>query len=94
MVDLIDTAMMRVYDYPINGRLYFGILSKYYLNAFKYTEEELLTEYHLERSTFYDRKREAVLLLGVALWGFAIPEVQRLFGDYKGQFELPSPIPD
>ena len=73
MIDLIDKAMSKVYDYYNNGRLYHEILSKSYLTAFRYTESELLEILNLERSTFYDRKKEAVMLLGIALWGYAIP---------------------
>ena len=76
LVDLIDDAMLRVLDYPVNGKLYFEILSKSYMTAFHYSETELLEIFNLERSTFYDRKREAVMLLGVALWGYAIPELK------------------
>ena len=79
MIDLINTAMSRVYEYPDNGKLYFEILSKSYMSNFKYSELDLLEILSLERSTFYDRKREATLLLGVALWGFAIPEVKLTF---------------
>lgn len=42
MVDLIDTAMAKIYDYHNNGRLYHEIISKSYLTAFRYTESELL----------------------------------------------------
>lgn len=42
MIDLIDKAMSKVYDYYNNGRLYHEILSKSYLTAFRYTESELL----------------------------------------------------
>ena len=42
MVDLIDMAMGKIYDYPNNGNLYHEILSKSYLTAFRYTERELL----------------------------------------------------
>lgn len=73
MIDLIDKAMSKVYDYYNNGQLYHEILSKSYLTAFRYTESELLEILNLERSTFYDRKKEAVMLLGIALWGYAIP---------------------
>jgi len=79
LVDLIDTAMLRVRDYPDNGKLYFDILSKSYMTALKYTELDLLEVFNLERSIFYERKREAAILLGIALWGFAIPELQNLF---------------
>lgn len=61
MIDLIDKATSKVYDYYNNGRLYHEILSKSYLSAFRYTESELLEILNLERSTFYDRKKEAVI---------------------------------
>lgn len=38
------------------------------------TERELLELLNMERSTFYDRKKEAIMLLGVSLWGYAIPQ--------------------
>jgi hypothetical protein len=76
MVDLIDAAMLRVYDFPCHGKLYFEILSKSYMTVFRYTEAELLEIFSLERSTFYDRKREATLLLGIALWGYTISELK------------------
>lgn len=82
MIDLIDKAMTRVYDYHNNGRLYHEILSKCYLTAFRYTESEILELLNLERSTFYDRKKEAILLLGISLWGYAIPM-------FKGYFSVP-----
>lgn len=79
MVDLIDTAMGKIYDYYNNGKLYHEILSKSYLTAFRYTESELLELLNLERSTFYDRKKEAVMLLGICLWGYAIPYFKGIF---------------
>ena len=92
MVDLIDTAMAKIYDYHNNGRLYHEIISKSYLTAFRYTESELLDLLNMERSTFYDRKREAILLLGVSLWGYAIPCFKGIF-NMKGADES-SDIPN
>ena len=82
MIDLIDKAMTKVYGYYNNGKLYHEILSKCYLTSFKYTEAELLEILNLERSTYYDRKKEAIMLLGVSLWGYAIPY-------FKGIFTVP-----
>jgi len=92
MIELIDKAMGKVYDYHNNGRLYHEILSKCYLTAFRYTESEVLELTNLERSTFYDRKKEAILLLGISLWGYAIPVLRGIFTvpedfDYE---EIPS----
>ena len=30
----------------------------------------------MERSTYYDRKKEAILLFGLSLWGTAIPKLK------------------
>ena len=89
---MVDTAMAKIYDYHNNGRLYHEIISKSYLTAFRYTESELLDLLKMERSTFYDRKREAILLLGVSLGGYAIPSFKGIF-NMKGDDESDD-IPD
>ena len=63
MIDLVDKAMAKIYDYYNNGKLYHEILSKCYLTAFRYTESEILGLLNMERSTFYDRKKEVISLL-------------------------------
>ena len=88
MIDLIDKAMSKVYDYH-NGKLYHEILSKSYLTAFRYTESELLEIFGIERSTFYDRKKEAIMLLGIALWGYAIPAFRGIFDVEGDEDEIP-----
>lgn len=93
MIDLIDKAMSKVYDYYNNGRLYHEILSKSYLTAFRYTESELLEILNLERSTFYDRKKEAVMLLGIALWGYAIPVFRGILMQREMKAGYPNSLP-
>lgn len=78
MIDLVDNAMVKVYNYHTNGKLYHEIIAKSYLTAFKYTEIELLETFCMDRSTFYDKKKEAVMLFGIAMWGYAIPEMHGL----------------
>lgn len=73
IIELVDNAMRKIRDYPCRGDLYCEILSKCYLSQFKYKEVELLRIMDMERSTYYDRKKEAVLLFGLSLWGNAIP---------------------
>ena len=51
-------------------------MSKAYLNRFKYRESEMLEVLNMERSTYYDRKKEAILLFGLSLWGTAIPKLK------------------
>lgn len=51
-------------------------LPKANLNRFKYRESEMLEVLNMERSTYYDRKKEAILLFGLSLWGTAIPKLK------------------
>ena len=76
LVDIVDRALVKLRDYPGNGVVYFKILSKQYIYKNRYTESELLDELRMERSVFYDRKREAVQLFSVCLFGYALPELQ------------------
>ena len=73
IIELVENAMGRIREYPCRGDLYCEILSKCYLSRFKYKETEMLEMMDMERSTYYDRKKEAVLLFGLSLWGNAIP---------------------
>ena len=50
-------------------------------------EKELLDELNMERSVFYDRKREAIFLLSLCLFGYAVPELQE-------ELEMPRLYPD
>lgn len=83
MIELVENAMVRIRDYPSNGNLYCEIISKCYLTCFKYRETELLEILDMERSTFYDRKKEAVLLFGLSLWGNAIPKLKGFLGEVE-----------
>ncbi len=86
IVDLIENTMVRIRDYPCRGDQYCEILNLCYLSRFKYKETELLEILRLERSTYYDRKKEAVLLFGLSLWGTAIPKLKEFLGNV--QYEL------
>src|SRR5665647_107186 len=89
LISLIDNTMNKIYKYPDNGQLYHDILSKQYLRDCKYTEREMIELLNLERSTYYDKKREAVALFSVCMWGYAIPSIRGIFGE-GGGVEIPS----
>lgn len=76
MIELVDTAMIRVKEFPYGGDQYFEILSKCYLTKWKYTESDMLDILNMERSRFYDRKKEAIYIFGLSLWGGAIPKLK------------------
>lgn len=76
LVDVIDRALLRLKRYPDRGELYYAILTKQFIYRFNSTEKELLEELNIERSVFYDRKKEALFLFSLCLFGYAIPELQ------------------
>lgn len=87
MIELVESTMLRVRDYPCHGELYCEILSKCYLTCFKYREAELLEILNMERSTFYDRKKEAVLLFGISLWGSSLPKLKNFLEEAESEGE-------
>ncbi len=89
MIDLIDTAMLKVYEYHDYGKLYHEILSKSYVTAYPMVEGEILEALGMERSNYYLKKKEAVKLFGIALWGYALPRFGQIF---EGEIEEVLPI--
>ena len=85
LVDIVDHALLKMRTYPVHGELYYQILTKQYISLYNMTEQELLTELCLERSTFYRRKKEALNLIGVILWGFILPELRSIWQPLQGQ---------
>lgn len=87
LVEVIDRALLRLKRYPDRGELYYEILTKQFIHRFNSTEKELLEELNIERSVFYDRKKEALFLFSLCLFGYAIPELQ-------GELEISRLFPD
>jgi len=90
LISLIDSTMNKIYEYPDNGKLYHEILSKQYLTVSKYSEQEMLELLNMERSTYYDKKREAIDLFAICLWGYTIPSMRGIFAAIEGESEIPS----
>lgn len=88
MVELVDTAMLCVKEFPNGGEQHFEILSKCYLSRFRYTEGEMLELLNMERSRFYDRKREAVMVFGLSLWGEAISKLKGFLNNTNEDLEV------
>ena len=87
MIELVDSAMLKVREFPHNGNLYFDIISRCYLDKFKYTESDLLELLSMERSTYYDRKKEAIYVFGISLWGDALPKMMRFIEDVADEMK-------
>lgn len=78
IVELFEDTMIQVKEFPEGGEIYFEILYKFYLSKFKYSEADMLEALNLERSTYYDRKKEAILVFGLALWGTVLPKLSMM----------------
>lgn len=79
LVDLVDKALLKLQAYPNLGELYFNILTRQYIYKVKYTDAELIETLSIERTQYYKRKKEAVNLFGVILWGYIIPPIKDIY---------------
>jgi hypothetical protein len=77
MIELMHHAMQRVRGFLDRGEWYYEILLRSYFDKQSYSNSELLELLELERTTFYEYKKEAILLFGIYLWGRGIPELYR-----------------
>ena len=75
---MFDDAMIHVKEFPEGGEIHFDILYKLYLSKFKYSEADMLEALNLERSTYYDCKKEAIWVFGLALWGTVLPKLSMM----------------
>ena len=76
LIERVEETVCRVKEYPGLGTLYYDILFRAYFSFFPYTESEILEELHIERSRYYDRKKEAIFLFGILFWGEILPETR------------------
>ena len=79
MIDAIHSALMKLKEYPYKGDLYYQIIYKNYFVKYKYTENEILENLCLSRTTYFRRRKEAIHLFGISLWKLTIPEVLKMF---------------
>lgn len=87
MMELVEQAMVRVKEFPDNGDQYYDILFNFYLSRLKYTESDMLDILNMERSRYYDRKKEAIMVFGIALWGTSIPKMKEFLKSSKEEWD-------
>ena len=75
LVFLIDKALMKLRSYPNGGELLYNIINHKYVQNCMYTDNELMENLRLERTTYYKRKKEAINLVGTILWGYVVPSL-------------------
>jgi hypothetical protein len=74
IIDIINSAMLRLKTYPNKGEQYHEILKMTYFTEVKLSEIELLEGLRLTRSTYFRQRKKAISLFGVILWGYVLPE--------------------
>jgi hypothetical protein len=79
LIEIVDKALLKVKKYPDYGDIYFEIIYKQYIQKNKYPEKYIIQVLNCERTTFYKRKKEAIKIMGVALWGYVLPELKGLW---------------
>ena len=80
MAELVHTAVLKVREFAGSGSTYETILTGYYMSQFPLTEGDLVGALRVDRSTYYRKKKEAVLLFGVYFWGQAIRQMRCTLG--------------
>lgn len=80
-IELIEKALVLLKEYPVYGEIYYEILDKQYISRLPLTEPEISEVLNIERSVFYTRKKEALHLFGICLFGYTLPELRELFAD-------------
>lgn len=65
---VINVVLDRVKAFHNMGDTYYEILTREFFSKTIYTDDEIAEELSMGRSTFYRRKREAILLCGILIW--------------------------
>jgi len=77
ILDFIDLSMEHLKSYPDDGRKYYDILDRIYIEKKEKSIEALAEDYGISRSTMYREKNKAIKMFGVILWGFLFEESKR-----------------
>jgi len=78
LLELMETALAIMKDYPDDGELYYRILRYAYFDTVRSTHEEIAEYCNLARTTYYRKRAAAVQTYAAMLWGYVIPELDYL----------------
>ncbi len=70
----ITTCVQHLRRFPEFGSVYHEIITFQFLSHKNHSEIEMVNRLNMERSTFYRRKKEALFLLGLCLFGLTPKE--------------------
>lgn len=83
LIDLIDKSLIHVRSYPDKGDIYYEIIYNVFLGEKRINDTDCMGLINMEKTTYYQRKKEAIYLMGIALWGYAIPEIRQEVNDMR-----------
>jgi len=75
---LINQALNGISAYARNGDEYAEILNKRFFSEHSLRDYEVYLEMRKTKSTYYRLRKEAILFLGVRLWGVILPELLKI----------------
>ena len=75
--DIMQQTLAQIQAYPANGQQYHTILQHAYFDPDPLTDAILMEQLHLERTTYYSRKREAVTLYGYLIYTKYLPQLHQ-----------------
>ena len=78
VAELVKSSLVQEKSFHKTGPMYNEILQKLFINSHACTESDLLGILGVERSRFYELKKEAFLVFALALWGTVLPKITEL----------------
>lgn len=88
LIGVIDKSLLKIREFPMYGCEYYTILYNYYLKEVKSTDYECMRLTKLEKTSYYQKKKEAISLLVIALFGFSLPNLLKELRDGKNDDEI------
>lgn len=76
MIDIIDKALKHLKTHPNHGRIYHDIITCSYIGKEIMCDDAIMYKVRLTQSTYYRYKKQAIELMGIALWGYIIPPLK------------------
>ena len=84
---IIVSEELKCNAYFAHCQCYYTIIQYSYLSRDKHSNEEIMRKVALEKTSFYERKNEAIAIMGIALWGYALPTLLKEISDEKSKGE-------
>lgn len=84
LIELVNTTMIEVKKYPLHGEDYFRILCFRYIDERKCSERDAMACLNMERSTYHDKKKAAILVFAYTLLAVVLPNYKRIFSEVGG----------